>query len=167
MVEAGGQSGRGAGRGGQARQDPGEAGAESAEAVEDIRLGEHVAGPADVPVQDAAAGAVEQPLQGQAGAGGEGADLPGELGGDGPAFGRGTRDDGDEPGQARRAGVVGDAGDGCTGDGGDQRGQRQVGGNPRRVRHRRVLHLDDGEILRRVRHLEHVAAIEQDVRVTL
>ena len=41
----------------------------------------------------------------------------GEFGGDGPAFGRRTRDDGDEPGQARCAGVVDDAGDGCTGGG--------------------------------------------------
>jgi len=35
------------------------------------------------------------------------------------------------------------------------------------MRHRRILHVDDGGILSRVRHLEHVAAIEKDVRVTL
>ena len=142
-------------------------GAEGAETAENIRLAEHVVGTADIPVQDAAACAVEQSLQGQAGAGGEGADLPGELSGDGPVFGRRTRDDGDEPGQARCAGVVDDAGDGYAGGGRDHQGQRQVGGGPRRVRHRRILHVDDGGILPEVRHLEHVAAIEKDVRVTL
>lgn len=167
VVEASGQSGSGVGRGRKARQDPGDRGAESAETAENIRLAEHVVGTADIPVQDAAASAVEQSLQGQAGAGGEGADMPGELSGDGPAFGRRTRDDGDEPGQARCAGVVDDAGDGYAGGGRDHRGQRQVGGGPRRVRHRRILHVDDGGILSRVRHLEHVAAIEKDVRVTL
>lgn len=66
VVEASGQSGSGVGRGRQARQDPGDRGGESAETAENIRLAEHVVGTADIPVQDAAACAVEQSLQGQA-----------------------------------------------------------------------------------------------------
>ena len=76
VVEASGQSGSSVGRVGQARQQPGDPGTESAETVENLRFADHVVGAADIPVQDAAAGAVEQSLQGQAGAGGEGADLP-------------------------------------------------------------------------------------------
>ena len=95
------------GGGGQPRQDPGEPRAQVADGIQHARTAQHRGGAAHVPVEGAVAGAVEQALQGQAGAGGQGPDLRRELAGDGLAFRGLAREDGYQPGQARAAGGVG------------------------------------------------------------
>ena len=108
MVEPGGERAGRLGGGCQPRQDPGEPRAQVADGIQDARPAQHRGGAAHVPVEGAVAGAVEQALQGQAGAGGQGPDLRRELAGDGLAFRGLAREDGYQPGQARAAGGVGD-----------------------------------------------------------
>jgi hypothetical protein len=107
MVEPGGERAGRLGGGGQPRQDPGEPRAQVADGIQDARSGQHRGGAAYVPVEGPVTGPVEQALQGQAGPGGQGPDLPGKLARDGLAFRGLAREDRYQPGQARAAGVVG------------------------------------------------------------
>ncbi len=122
---------------------------------------------ADVPVEVAAArGRVEEAAQGLRGAGGEGADLLGDVLGDDLSLELVTRHGRDQPRQARAALVVGDRDDVLVA-GRHRARDREVGIGRRDVPHRRDLHLQERPRLRRVGDLEDVARADEDVDVAL
>ncbi len=137
-----------------------------AQAGEDTGDGEDVRCPAYVPVEDAVGRRVEESLQREAGAGGDGPDLLGEVEGERCALQRRAGHDGDESRQALAGRRVADGHDGPGGRL-DEPGDRKVGGDPPYVREAHVLHVDEVGPLGRVGHLEHVAVVDQHVEVAL
>ena len=98
---------------------------------------------------------------------GQRTDLFGEVDGDRLTLQRRARNDGDQPGLAIAARIVGERPDRRTVDGRNRGRNDQIALGVGKVCHGGDLHVHHGRILRRVGHLEHELTVDQHVDVAL